>query len=158
MYNKKGAIPAEEIRGLLTFVFTAAVILLIYQGCSVSRVKQDYTAFEMQKDQIEAIKELNFFLGMPNPENPEKTVMDLVVESYFSGDYEDLNTLAVEHFPERYNNWMLIVKDDFEKYDSCTYSPGNPPCDFYSPISARSYAEIYVPTKRIEIILDIFKE
>lgn len=155
MYNKKGAMPSMEIRGLLTFVFTAAIILLLYYGCGVSREKQNYTKFELAKDEIEAIKALNFFLEMPNPTNPEKTVMDLVVESYFSGDYADFNTLAVDHFQEKYDDWMLIVydKDGVEKYDSCNYHPDNPPCYYRLVIS--SYAEIYVPTERIAIILDL---
>ena len=121
MLNKKGMIAAEEIFGMLWFVFVAAIMVLIFYGCSIQRVVVDSNEWEFSKAEIEATKALNFFLGMPHPTDSEKLVLDLVIESDIGnrGDikYSDLIKKAREYFTQLdflYNpdtSWNFDVDD-----------------------------------------------
>ncbi|MEK0338153.1 MAG: hypothetical protein QQN41_12035 [Nitrosopumilus sp.] len=127
MFDKKAGIATEEIFGMVTFMIVAAIAVLLFFGCSVKLQTQEYTAFELQKDEIEAIKSLNFFLEMPHPTNPEKMVMDLVVESYLSETddaYCELDSIAREYFSTIHNNRILRLG----------LSPGYSPIPPYHPL------------------------
>jgi hypothetical protein len=157
MYNKKGAMPAEEIRGILTFVFTAAIILLLYYGCSVRREQQEYDKFELVKNEFEAIKELNLFLEMPVDE--ERKVMDLAVESYLNEDYAEFDRVTQKHFSDIYDDWRLILFIERETvYESGAASA-------VRIVDKFGMAEVYLPVlkegaeefKFIRIILYVYE-
>jgi len=103
MLNKKGMIAAEEIFGMLWFVFVAAIMVLIFYGSSIQRVVVDSNEWEFSKAkaEIEATKALNFFLGMPHPTDSEKLVLDLVIESDI-GNMRDLKYLELIKKAEEY--------------------------------------------------------
>ena len=116
MYNKKGGIAVEEISGILIFMIAMVLFLLFFMGCRVSKEAQEYEAFEFSKEELEATKALNAFLGMPVDE--ERNVIDLIIESVNNGDYADLNTAAVNHFSGTYDYWLLEIIG----YDSIDYN------------------------------------
>ena len=116
MLNKKGMIAAEEIFGMLWFVFVAAIMVLIFYGCSIQRVVVDSNEWEFSKAEIEATKALNFFLGMPHPTDSGKKVLDLVIESNRANNYDTFSGIAEGYFGEIYDKWFLYVID---------YSNGN---------------------------------
>jgi len=91
MYDKKGT-AFEEFVGLGIFIFAILIGLLFLFGCRVYKDTQEYEAFEFSKDEIEATKALNFFLEMHHPDDPEKKILDLIVESDI-GDADDLQYL-----------------------------------------------------------------
>ena len=97
MYNKKGGIAVEEISGILIFMIAMVLFLLFFMGCRVSKEAQDYEAFEFSKDEIEATKALNFFLEMHHPDDPEKKILDLIVESDLD-DVDDFMYLNLKTF------------------------------------------------------------
>ena len=115
MYNKKGT-AFEEFVGLGAFSFAVLIGLLFLFGCRVYEKTQDYEEFEFSKEELEATKALNAFLGMPVDE--ERNVIDLIIESVNNGDYADLNTAAVNHFSGTYDYWLLEIIG----YDSIDYN------------------------------------
>jgi hypothetical protein len=119
MFDKKGKIASEEIFGMLTFMFAAVIMLVIFYGCGTREEVLEYNELESWKAQVEATKALNFFLEIPYPEDPEKKILDLIVESDIGnmGDpkYLDLIEEAREYFGQLdflYNpniSWSLDV-------------------------------------------------
>lgn len=128
MLNKKAGIAAEEIRGILTFMFVAVIALLIFYSCSVNKAAKEYKELKISKEEIESYKALNFFLEMPVDE--ERKVSDVVAESYLNNNYEAMNKLVVDHFGElkdsaihsAYDYWVLQVWDDSVKYNSINFN------------------------------------
>ena len=107
MLNKKGGIAAEEIRGILTFMFVAVIALLLFYSCSVNKAAKEYKELKFSKGEIEAAKALNFFLEIPVDE--ERKVMDLVVESYSNEDYTEFDSITKQYFSNIYSDWRLII-------------------------------------------------
>ncbi len=101
MYNKKGGIAVEEISGILIFMIAMVLFLLFFMGCRVSKEAQDYEAFEFSKAEIEGAKDLNFFLLRDHPQDSEKLVLDLVIESDI-GNMRDLKYLELIKKAEEY--------------------------------------------------------
>jgi len=103
MYNKKGT-AFEEFVGLGAFSFAVLIGLLFLFGCRVYKETQDYEAFEFSKDEIEGAKDLNFFLLRDHPQDSEKLVLDLVIESDIGNmrdiKYLDLIKKAREYFTQ----------------------------------------------------------
>lgn len=124
MFSKKAGIAIEEIFGMITFMVVAVIMLMLFFSCNVSKKTQEYTSFELKKDELEANKALNFFLEMPHPTDTKKTVIDLIVESHLSEEgtiaerYSDLNKLAVKYFNARYT-----INEDLPDYYSPTHEP-----------------------------------
>ena len=116
MLNKKGMIAAEEIFGMLWFVFVAAIMVLVFWSCEAKRDIVQYNEFVDSKAELEAIKSLNFFLGMPHPTDSGKKVLDLVIESNRANNYDTFSGIAEGYFGEIYDKWFLYVID---------YSNGN---------------------------------
>ena len=106
MYDKKGT-AFEEFVGLGTFTFAIVIGLLLLFGCRVYKETQDYEAFEFSKDEIEAIKALNFFLEMPVDE--ERKVMGVIIKSYQDEDYCEFDKIAREHFSEIHDRWGFTI-------------------------------------------------
>ena len=147
MRNKKGKIPAGEMFGMLSWGFIAAVVVLFFWGCEAKREIVKYNTFEDSKAEVEAVKALNLFLGMPlDSANPGKKVLDLVIESYLADpaggtDYPQLDSLAEVHF-NTYSEWRLILETGGVVYNSCTGPRGRPPCGDVIP---QPEAEIDIP-------------
>lgn len=116
MFNKKGGIAIEEIRGVLTFLFVAVIVTLIFYGCSVSKITREYKELKFSKEEIEATKALNFFLEMPVDE--ERKVSDVFVESYFKEDYSELEELNIEeYFSNSFRGWILYITYHYPEED-----------------------------------------
>ena len=122
MYNKKGGIAVEEISGILIFMIAMVLFLLFFMGCRVSKEAQEYEAFEFSKEELEATKALNAFLGMPVDE--ERNVMGVIIKSYQDKDYCEFDKIAREHFSEIYNDWRLTLNieslNHYNSYDCGT--------------------------------------
>jgi len=153
MYDKKGT-AFEEFVGLGIFIFAVLIGLLFFMGCRVSKEAQEYEAFEFSKDEIEAIKALNFFLEMPVDE--ERNVIDLIIESVNNGDYVNLNTIAVDHFGDltdecKVAHWRFKIFPT-TRYDSVNYN-GYSHCFCISGAGA----EIEIPVIKDDLKLDKLK-
>jgi hypothetical protein len=128
MLNKKGMIAAEEIFGMLWFVFVAAIMVLIFYGISIQRVVVDSKEWEFPKAEIEGAKDLNFFLLRDHPQDSEKLVLDLVIESFLSGEeediyYEGLNTEVLDFLSKNYyGGQLIIIGEGYTYYDSYKYN------------------------------------
>tara|TARA_Y100000031_G_C7946770_1_gene259632 strand:- start:72 stop:557 length:486 start_codon:yes stop_codon:yes gene_type:complete len=138
MYNKKGAIAAEEVVGMLTFVFVAAVMMLVFWGCEIKKATQEYEHLEDLKFEIGGVKDINFFLLREHPQDSEKLVLDLVIESYLADDYADINSEAIDFLSKNYYGWQLKIGTD---YDSHTYNNHKTPDN----TCLRGYSEIFLP-------------
>ena len=153
MYNKKGT-AFEEFVGLGAFSFAVLIGLLFLFGCRVYEKTQDYEEFEFSKEELEATKALNAFLGMPVDE--ERNVIDLIIESVNNGDYADLNTAAVDHFGDltdecKVAHWRFKIFPTI-RYDSVNYNE-------YSHCFCISgaVAEIEIPVIKDDLKLDKLK-
>ena len=128
MYNKKGGIAAEEIPGIIVFIIAMVLFLLFFMGCRVSKEAQEYEAFEFSKAEIEGAKDLNFFLLRDHPQDSEKLVLDLVIESFLSGEeediyYEGLNTEVLDFLSKNYyGGQLIIIGEGYTYYDSYKYN------------------------------------
>ena len=129
MLNKKGWHPAiDELRGSLTFMLVAVIIILSFAACSVYNETREYEEFKISKYEIEAHKSLNFFLEMPIDE--EKKVSDVIAESYLKEDYEDLNEIIIGYFGDLKDfpanradgYWILEIFDGSRLYSSIQYN------------------------------------
>jgi hypothetical protein len=138
MYNKKGGIAVEEISGILIFMIAMVLFLLFFMGCRVSKEAQDYEAFEFSKAEIGGVKDINFFLLREHPQDSEKLVLDLVIESYLADDYADINSEAIDFLSKNYYGWQLKIGTD---YDSHTYNNHKTPDN----TCLRGYSEIFLP-------------
>ena len=120
MYNKKGT-AFEEFVGLGAFSFAVLIGLLFLFGCRVYEKTQDYEEFEFSKEELEATKALNAFLGMPHPTNPEKKILDLIVESDLddTDDFMYLNLKTFEYLEQLHllknpdMSWRLDIDGRF---------------------------------------------
>ena len=124
--NKKATdIAPGEYLGILVTIFVIVIFMLIFYGCSVFNAKETHEAFVISKEELEAIKDLNFFLEMPI--DGEKNVLDLVIESFNNDDYGELHNLAKEHFSKKYDNWGLIIEGISGRalYNSISYGGGS---------------------------------
>lgn len=121
MFNKKGAGAIQQLPGIFMVTIAIMLMLLFFWSCSANREAKRTNEFEFSKNEIEAIKALNFFLEMPIGEecvSEDRTVMDTIIE----GDYDCLNTMAVGHFGELDSGcddyyWHLTI-DGGRKYNS----------------------------------------
>ena len=153
MLNKKGGVAVEEIRGILTFMFVAVVLILLFYGCSVNKIKNEYRELKFSKGEIEAAKALNFFLEIDADE--ERKVMDLVVESFNNDDYGEFREIVEEHFSSKYDKWRLVIYDSkgYQKFNSHVL-----PSDFeLGALVASSYAQIPILNEDSESIIIIFE-
>jgi hypothetical protein len=117
MFNKKGGVAAEEIRGIMVFMIGMVVIMLIFYGCGISKVKTEYEEFVFSKDEIEAHKALNFFLEMPVDDG--KKMSDIIIWSSLNDDYEELGNLVENYFSQKpYKYWTLRLYEDYSSYNS----------------------------------------
>ena len=120
MLNKKRGVALGELVAMLVFMFVALVAFVSCSACSVSKAKNEYEELKFSKDEIEAIKALNFFLEMDVDE--EKKVYDFVIESHLSTSpdrYDELNDLALDYFFQKgYEYWRLVIDDTESNYDS----------------------------------------
>lgn len=107
MSDKKGGIAVEEITGIVIFMFAAIIAFVFFAACSVSNVKKEYEELKFSKDELEAKKDLNFFLEMDVDE--ERNVMDLIIESYSKEDYTEFDSITKEHFSDIYSDWRFII-------------------------------------------------
>ena len=120
MYDKKGT-AFEEFVGLGIFIFAILIGLLFLFGCRVYKDTQEYEAFEFSKDEIEATKALNFFLEMHHPDDPEKKILDLIVESDLddTDDFMYLNLKTFEYLEQLHllknpdMSWRLDIDGRF---------------------------------------------
>ena len=108
MFNKKGGVAAEEVGGILMFMIGLVISFLLFFACTTSKIEEEYEHLEFSKDEIEAIKSLNFFLDVDVDE--ERKVYDVIKEVYSSGNYEFFNELAIGYFNQRpYDYWELTI-------------------------------------------------
>ena len=109
MPNKKGAIAAEELFGALRWLFVLVVVLLVFYGCSVFELKKTSAQITVSASDLEAAKSLNYFLGFPV--DGQNSILDLIQESYKSGNYDQFNKMQREYFSGKYGYWNLIISD-----------------------------------------------
>ena len=109
MPNKKGAIAAEELFGALRWLFVLVVALLVFYGCGVFELKKTNTQITASTNDLEAAKSLNYFLGFPV--DGQNSILDLIQESYKSGNYDQFNKMQREYFSGKYGYWNLIISD-----------------------------------------------
>ena len=120
MYNKKGT-AFEEFVGLGAFSFAVLIGLLFLFGCRVYEKTRVYEEFEFSKEELEATKALNAFLGMTHPTNPEKKILDLIVESDLddTDDFMYLNLKTFEYLEQLHllknpdMSWRLDIDGRF---------------------------------------------
>jgi len=126
MYNKKGT-AFEEFVGLGAFSFAVLIGLLFLFGCRVYEKTRVYEEFEFSKEELEATKALNAFLGMPVDE--ERNVMGVIIKSYQDKDYCEFDKIAREHFSEIYNDWRLTLNiESLNHYNSYDCGPLEAKC------------------------------
>ena len=77
MFDKKGLIAIDELRGILTFMIIAVILVLLFFGCQVTKSKTTYEQLKFSKDEVLVIKQLNRFLE--TPVNMENKTYDLLV-------------------------------------------------------------------------------
>lgn len=107
MFNKKG-VAAEEIRGILTFVFISIIALLVFYGCSIGKIKKDYDQLQFSKDEIISSKDLNFFLEKPVDDT--RKVYDILIDSFLRNDYTQIDNIGMnEYFSNKYAAWDLTL-------------------------------------------------
>src|SRR3989338_3123041 len=116
MSNKKAGIAADEIRGILTFMFVAVIALLIFYSCSANKAAKEYKELKLSKEGIEADKAFNFFLEKPFDE--ERKVSDVFLEAYLKNDYSEIEKICIkEYFSNIYLNWELYITYHYPKED-----------------------------------------
>lgn len=109
MWNKKATdIAPGEWTGIITSIVVITLFSVVFVGCTAFFSTQSHKLFIASKVEIEAIKELNNFLELPIDQ--EKSVLDLIIESFNDDEYSELHNLAKEHFSKKYDNWGLVVK------------------------------------------------
>ncbi|MCH8067434.1 MAG: hypothetical protein IIC69_02520 [Nanoarchaeota archaeon] len=107
-------------------MFVVVITGLVFFGCVVSASTKEYEAFQLLKDEVNVIRDLNFFLEMPiDQDDQENNVLDLIIESYLSDDYNELNEIAVDHFSKDNDDWKLVLQiGNTRFYNSVTYNGG----------------------------------
>jgi len=118
MFNKKAAIPTEEIRGIFTYMFVAVIAILIFYGCSVNEVKKDSQEREISQSQLESIKTLNLFLETELDDG--KKVSDRIVELYIEGYLEkEMNKIVKDFFSDiEIKGIILLFNERGQVYSS----------------------------------------
>lgn len=122
MSDKKGGVAIGEYLGIIVFMLALVVFGLIFLGCSVSKVKQDYERFLFSKTEINGIRDINFFLEMPYAdekedgfeEEHEKKVPDIITRKHHKVDFlpaDAFDKFVVSHFdkvkPDK--KWRLAI-------------------------------------------------
>ena len=116
MRNKKAGFPADELFGTTRWLFVLVVALLFFYGCSVFDLKKTSNQITDSENDLDAAKSLNYFLGFPV--NDQNSILDLIGESYKSGNYGEFNKMQREYFSGKYVYWKLIISD---KNDNVLY-------------------------------------
>ena len=109
MYDKRAGIAIEEIRGMLTFVLAAIIILLFFYGCNLSKVKTDKEEFSISREEINSIRMLNNFLDRDL--DSSRSVLDMISESYESNDYAEFDQVARQYFSGLEHEWRMTIQD-----------------------------------------------
>ena len=107
MFNKKGAVPIEEISGLIIYMVVGVIIILSFYGCNINSAQKTQEKFKVSKSEISVISELNFFLNFPITE--DKKVLDLIIESYINNDYSEFDKIAKNYFSKAEFGWRLSI-------------------------------------------------
>ena len=129
MSNKKGGVAVEELRGILTFMIIAVILMLLFFGCSITKTKKEYEHLKFSKDDIQVTKELNRFLEIPV--DPEKKIYDTIIrylkDAYVDSDPEIFNKrmddIGKVNLPA-YRRMLVILPSGGILYDSLgRYAP-----------------------------------
>ena len=133
MYNKKGGVAINEIRGILTYMFVAVIAILIFYGCNVNAVTKKSEKAEDLTEEIEATKALNLFLKSPVDEDTK--VSEFIVELYIENSFEGSDRSKIEKLDETISEFLantninanIIIFDidnNRELYNSRTFGSG----------------------------------
>ena len=112
MSDKKGGVAIGEYLGIIVFMLALVVFGLIFLGCSVSKVKQDYERFLFSKTEINGIRDINFFLEMDYEDSEfikeqEKKVSDIITLKHYEKDFDNF---VKPHFDKLYGEkWRLAI-------------------------------------------------
>lgn len=109
MLNRKGAIATDQLFGALRYSFVLLAFILIFSVYNVLDLKKANAQITASTNDLDAAKSLNYFLEYPV--DIQNTVLDLIVESYKSGNYDELNKIQREYFSGKYDYWKLIISD-----------------------------------------------
>ena len=82
MLNKKAAIPANAIRGIIFYSFVAIIGILIFYGCNIQKAKEAYAEVKVATEEFNAIEDFNRFFEMPL--NQEMRIIEIIEESYLT--------------------------------------------------------------------------
>ncbi len=142
MLNKKGGIAAEDMMGILVFMFAIIIAILIFYGCSVSKEKAKYEGLKDFEYDIEVKKALNFFLEMRDSEG--RKVSDILAEEQDVGSVESLakNYFKSNYFTQNSRNWELTMWTGMYEYTTIKEKG-----DLYTvwAESHNIYYETYIP-------------
>ena len=129
MFNKKGGIAVEELRGALTYMIVFAIALLFFYGCNISHLREDKETFEFSRDKLYAIKTLNSFLQEPVE---EENVADLIKDSYLNNDYDKFTDISKDYFSDLDIDGRIIIYSErgrllYDSFDFLTQVPYTKP-------------------------------
>lgn len=132
MFNKKGLLAVDELRGILTFMIISVILVLLFFGCQVTKSKTKYEQLKFSKDEVLVIKQLNRFLETPvNMENKTYDLLAGYMKDAYKGTidpeivvYQRMDrTLASSNLP-RYRRLMILLPEGGMVYDSLRrYTP-----------------------------------
>lgn len=113
MYNKKAGVAIEEIAGLLTVMFVAIFVILLFVFVEFISTKQITTDVENYQETIDSNDVLLYFLKIPIKSDLGDNMADFIVQSYINSDYSELENLVKEFFNEEYGTtnlpWDFII-------------------------------------------------
>ena len=110
MLNKKAAIPANAIRGIIFYSFVAIIGILIFYGCNIQKAKEAYAEVKVATEEFNAIEDFNRFFEMPL--NQEMRIIEIIEQSYFNNDYDKLDETARDYFSSKNYGWKFTIIDD----------------------------------------------
>jgi len=110
---KKGLFASDELAGLLVLMFVAIIAIFAFYIGNVLDQSKKQKQVEVSLDDLNVDYNLVSFLHFKYDE--DKTIVDLISESYLNNDYEKLRDVSNKFFAGIYNekgiSYDLIIED-----------------------------------------------
>lgn len=114
MFNsKKGLFASDQLAGALIIMFIATIAIFIFYSCNILDQSKRQKQVEVSFEDLNVDYNLASFLRFKV--DGDKTIADLISESYLNNDYEKLREIFNKFFADIYDvkgmSYDLIIDD-----------------------------------------------
>ncbi len=100
--SKKAMLEAEELPGIITLIIIAFISLFIFHSCNSFDQQKKQGQIEASLDQLNVNSNLDYFLRFQV--DGDKTIADIISQSYTGNDYQQLKIIFNKYFADIYDS------------------------------------------------------